>query len=334
MADRLPSDVLIRDMARALMRHGTSEVNALSVSNALCQAQIDGQLGHGLSRLHSYCKQAESGKVDGLAKPNSEIFSPSIIGIDAASGFAFPALDLAISELARRTGDMGFCVAAISRSHHHGVAGWHVERLAREGFIGFMIGNSPAAIAPWGGSKPLFGTNPIACAFPLTDDEPLVIDLSLSQVARGKVMLAAKEGRQVPEGWGVDKNGHATTSPEEILEGSMLPIGGAKGSALALMIELMVGSLTRSNFGFEAGSFFTPDGVRPHVGQVLISLSPSRFGLSNHSAHVKKLTAVMLEQEGVRLPGTSRIARRQYARKHGVEISQVLLSELRNLTQK
>ena len=332
MSQLIKSDQLITALTGALMAHRTSQENALSVANALCQAQIDGQVGHGISRLLSYCKQAQAGKVNGFARPLSRQLSPSILRVDADSGFAFPAIDLAIEELVSLAKQVGFCVAAISQSHHFGVAGWHVERLASRGLIGLMIGNTPAAIAPWGGFKPLFGTNPIACGFPGTDaEDPIVIDLALSQVARGKVMRAAQEGLEVPEGWGVDQFGQATTSPEQILQGSMLPIGGPKGAGLALMIELLVASLTQSNMAFEASSFFSADGEPPHVGQLIIAFDPEHFGMPQFFDRLQQMREAIGDQEGVRIPGANKKQRRSLAQQQGVEISDDLLAVLTDL---
>ncbi|WP_277985020.1 Ldh family oxidoreductase [Salinicola tamaricis] len=165
---------------------------------------------------------------------------------------------------------------AIGRSHHFGVAGEPVERLARAGLVAMAFSNAPSAMAPWGGKRPLYGTNPIAFATPRRDAEPLVIDLSLSKVARGKVMLAKKAGETIPEGWALDIEGRPTTDPEAAIAGSMVPAGDAKGASLALMVELLTAGLTGSHFGFQASSFFEPEGEAPSVGH-LMAFDPARF---------------------------------------------------------
>ena len=177
----------------ALQQYQTSTENAKEVADALICAEIDGQSGHGLSRIPSYVQQLSSGKVDGNAKPAIVGSNGAVIRIDAKNGFAYPALSLAIKELTSCSKKYGIAVASISHSHHFGQAGRHVERLAESGLIGLMFGNTPKAIPPWGGSKALFGTNPIAFSSPRSKASPLVIDLSLSKVARGKVMFATKK---------------------------------------------------------------------------------------------------------------------------------------------
>ena len=247
----------------ALLNHKTSKDNAKEVADALINAEFDGQSSHGLSRIPSYVEQLSSGKVNGSVNPKIISRKGSVIKIDARHGFAFPAISLALSEITKTCKSFGIAAASISHSHHFGQAGRHVERLAEDDLIGLMFGNTPKAIPPWGGSKPLFGTNPIAFSAPRADDAPMVIDMSLSKVARGKVMLANQQNEKIPEDWAIDNAGKPTTDPKKALSGAMLPIGDAKGSALALMVEILAAGLTGSNFGFEASSFLDAEGDSP-----------------------------------------------------------------------
>lgn len=326
-----PREALEACMVEALVRSNVSDSNARSVAAALTQAQLDGQVGHGVSRISSYCAQARSGKVQGHAVARIAAETAGALRIDAGHGFAFPAMDLAIAELPAKAKSLGIAAASVYRSHHFGVAGWHVERLAEAGTIGLIVGNSPAAIAPYGGSKPIFGTNPIAFAAPRANAEPLVIDLSLSEVARGKVMVAAKEGRAIPEGWGLDPEGQPTTDPNKVLAGSMLPMGGAKGSALVLLVEVLAAALSGAHFGFEASSFFDAEGDPPGVGQTLICIDPAVFSGGAFAERLEVLLQAVLGQEGTRLPGTKRLAMRREADERGIAISAVLMAELERI---
>ncbi len=328
---KLPQSDLQNLLSQALQRHRTSEPNANSVASALAQAQCDGQVGHGVSRIASYCLQANAGKVDGMATPVIVSQTDAAVRIDAAHGFAFPAVDLAIDLLSRKANHQGVACAAIARSHHFGVAGWHVERLANRGLIGLILGNSPAAIAPYGGAKPLFGTNPIAFAAPRASEPPLVIDLSLSKVARGKVMVAAKEGKAIPEGWGLDAHGQATTDPNAVLTGSMLAMGEAKGAALVMMVEILAAALTGANFGFEASSFFDDKGDPPSVGQTILCFNPHMLSGGLFNQRLETLISAILDQDGTRLPGTKRIDMRARAATEGVLVSDALYRELMQL---
>ena len=295
----------------ALINNQTSDENAREVADALINAEFDGQAGHGLSRIPSYVEQVLSGKVAGNVTPLLLSSKGSVIRVDANQGFAFPAISLALSEITMTCKSFGIAAASISRSHHFGQAGRHVERLAEDGLIGLMFGNTPKAIPPWGGSKPLFGTNPIAFASPRETAAPLVIDMSLSKVARGKVMVANQLNEKIPEGWAIDKEGRPTTDAKKALEGAMLPIGDAKGSALALMVEMLAAGLTGSNFGFEASSFLNAEGDSPGVGQLIIAIDPSFFSGESFAERTETLVGAILEQPSTRLPGDKRIEKKK-----------------------
>jgi len=299
----------------ALRNNQTSEHNAKEVADALVNAEFDGQAGHGLSRIPSYVEQLTAGKVKGNVAPSLLSSKGSVIRVDANYGFAFPAISLAIKEITSTCKKYGIAAASVSRSHHFGQAGRHVELLAEQGLIGLMFGNTPKAIPPWGGSKPLFGTNPIAFSAPRDNDAPMVIDMSLSKVARGKVMLANQQNEKIPEGWAIDAEGKPTTDPKKALAGAMLPIGDAKGSALALMVEILAAGLTGSNFGFEASSFLDAEGDSPGVGQLIIAIDPSFFAGDSFGERTETIVDAILEQPSTRLPGDKRLEKRKLREK-------------------
>ncbi len=316
-----------------LEAHNTSSANAASVANALVSAEIDGQRGHGLSRVPSYAAQAASGKVDGQARPRIIGQRPGALRIDAAQGFAFPAFDLVIDTLPPLARDCGVAAASLFHSHHFGQAGYHAERLAQQGLLALVVGNSPQAIAPWGGHKGLFGTNPIAFAAPRTENEPLLIDLSLSKVARGKVMVASQRGESIPEGWALDRVGNPTTDPDAALEGTMLPMGDAKGAALVLVVEILAAALGGANFGYEASSFFSADGPPPGVGQLVIAFDPDFFSGNGFADRLEALIGEILAQQNARLPGSNRAQLRRTAADQGLRVPSQLLDELTALAE-
>lgn len=316
---------------QALTSHRTDPDNASLVADALVAAEADGQKGHGLSRLPSYCAQAASGKVDGFARPQAEAVAAAALRVDARHGFAYPALALAVEELSRLAPETGVAVAAVHNSHHCGMAGYHVEALARRGLVGLLLANTPKAIAPWGGKEGVFGTNPIAFAAPREDKPPVVIDLSLSKVARGKIMFASQEGRAIPEGWALDAQGRPTTDPQAALKGTMLPMGDAKGAALVLMVEIMAAALTGASFAFEASSFFTAEGQPPAVGQLLLALAPGPLSGGAFAQRLEALLAAILAQPGTRLPGDRRLELREKARKEGITLSEQQYEQLQGL---
>lgn len=320
-------------VAHALLGNRVSQTNARIVAHALVNAERDGQAGHGFSRVASYAAQAAAGKVDGFAVPVAAKAAPAWIAVDAANGFAFPALDLAISELCALARETGIACATVHRSHHCGQLGAHVERLAERGLVALMFANAPKAMAPWGGSMPLFGTNPIAFAAPRLRDAPLVIDLSLSKVARGKILAASKAGKEIPEGWALDEKGQPTTDAKAALAGTMIPTGDVKGASLALMVEILSATLTGANYSSEASSFFDAIGPSPGVGQTIIAFAPRQTAGHDFAARLETLITEMLSQEGVRLPGSKRIASRIKADTDGLVIPGHLHAEIARLVK-
>jgi (2R)-3-sulfolactate dehydrogenase (NADP+) len=300
-----------------LVANRTDAGNARSVARALVLAQADGLAGHGLIRLSTYASQARCGKVDGFAHPSLVKSAGGAAIIDAGNGFAYPAMDLAIETLAALAPAQGIAACSIRRSSHCGAMSLAVERLAEAGLIALMVANTPAAMAPWGGRRALFGTNPLACAFPRLAAPPVVIDLSLSKVARGQIVAAKQRGEPIPADWALDSQGRATTDPGAALEGTMLPVGGAKGAALALMVEVLAAGLTGSHFAFEASSFLDAAGPPPGTGQLMIALNPNSFGAG--IAHMEPLFEHVAAENGARLPGERRLASRRAAGEHGIE---------------
>lgn len=314
----------------ALVAAGTSSGNAADVARALVAAEADGQPGHGLGRVPAYADQVSAGKVAGRAEPLIAEAGPAALRVDAADGFAYPAIARGLPRAGGMARAMGVAAMAVTNSHHFGMAGYHVEGPAARGLVVLAFGNSPAAIAPWGGTRGLFGTNPIAFACPrLRGAPPLVIDLSLSKVARGKVMLAAQRGTEIPEGWALDAGGQPTRDPKAALAGTMLPMGDAKGAALVLMVEILAAALTGSNFGFEASSFFDAEGGPPRVGQFFVLIDPARFAGDGFGARVDALCAAILEQPGTRVPGMRRLELRARAARDGIDVPDALHAQLR-----
>jgi len=331
MSERITLADLADLCARALVAAGTQPDTAREVAAALTAAEAEGLVSHGAARLPQYAAQVRSGKVDGQARPAVERSAAASVRVDARDGFAHPAIRAGVDAALALLPESGVAAAAIGNSHHAGVAGHHVAYAAERGALALGFSNSPAGIAPWGGSRGVFGTNPIAFACPRAGVRPLVVDLSLSVVARGKVVLAAREGRPIPQGWALDAEGRPTTDAEAALAGTMLPIGDAKGAALALMVEILTAALTGSRLGFEAGSFFTADGPPPRVAQSFVLLDPTAFAGPGFPERVQTLLDAITAQPGCRLPGERREAQAARAQREGVVLPAALASEIRAL---
>lgn len=318
--------------AASLAAAGANPAMAKATASALVYADSEGLASHGVSRVASYSAHLRSGRADGKAEPRVANERGGAALIDAARGLAYPACALAVQQAIARAREHGVSFVGVGNSHHFGMAAYHLEAVAEAGLVGLAFSNSPAAMPAWGGKRALFGTNPIAAVFPRRRGGPILLDLSLSEVARGKLVIAARDGKEIPLGWALDADGQPTTDPKAGLAGTMLPAGGVKGAMLALMVELLVAALTGSNFGFEAESFFEDEGGPPRVGQAFLVIDPQALaGKDSYLARVDVLVDAMLVDEGVRLPGERRRQLRNEALKHGVDIPDALLTQLRSM---
>jgi len=317
-------------VAGSMMSANVSEANAAAIARALVLAEIDGLKGHGLSRIDSYCEQARTGKADGHADPVISRTKPGSLMIDVRHGFAYQALEQATEILPGMARECGIAAAGLVRSHHAGALGQAAERLATSGMLALMFANTPHAMTAWGGRRPLFGTNPVAFAAPRRNAFPVVVDLALSEVARGKILSAAQKGEAIPEGWAKDADGNPTTDAKAALKGTLEPAGGAKGAALAFMVEVLAASLVGANQSFEASSFFDGEGKPPAVGQFIIAIDPGAFAGSDAFAdRMEKLAAAIDDGSGARLPGSRKPHLRAAAARDGVPVGDDLLAKLK-----
>ena len=318
--------------ARALRHAGAGEAMALSTAKALVRAEAQGLASHGLSRVPQYATHLRNGRADGKALAVVARHKGAAVLVDARQGLAFPACDLAIATAIATARELGVCFAGVTNSHHCGVLVDHLRAVAGAGMVGLGFANSPAAMPAAGGKHPIFGTNPVAAVFPRKSAPPLMIDLSLSEVARGKLMVAAKEGKPIPLGWALDSQGKPTTDPKAGLAGSMLPLGAVsspKGSMLALMVELLVTAVIGARFGFEASSFFVDEGNAPRIGQAFVVIDPGALaGSEVYYERMETLISEMLSDDGVRLAGVRRMDLEEEARHAGLIIPDALKSQL------
>lgn len=331
---RLTLDEVQTLVAGELRRSGANDAMAGATAHALVLAEAQGLGSHGLSRVAQYATHLRNGRVNGAATPGVLRRKGGAVLVDAQEGLAFAACELAVREAVQAAREHGVAFAGVARSHHCGVVVDHLRAVAQVGMVGLGFANSPAAMPAAGGRHAIFGTNPVAAVFPRRDADPLMIDLSLSEVARGKLMVAAKEGRAIPPGWALDAHGQPTTDAKAGLAGSMLPLGAVsspKGAMLALVVELLVTALIGGHFGFEASSFFVDEGNRPGIGQAFIVLDPGALaGSAHYLDRIELLVAEMLRDEGVRLPGARREALRRQALAQGLEVPDALVTAWRS----
>ena len=314
----------------ALRGSGASERQAAPVADSIREAEAEGIRNVGLGYLPIYCEHLRCGKVKGNAEPRLMEAAPAVLRVDAGHGFCHPAFLLALPRFVEMAEASGVAVMAIARSYSAGVVGWFVEPLAERGLVALAFANSSASIAPWGGSKALFGTNPIGFAAPNPGDQPIVVDMASSATARVNIVQAAARGEQVPPGWVFDSEGKPTSDPKALLAGgSVGPLGGAKGYGLALIVDVLAAALTGASFSYQASSFGTNEGGPPDVGQLFIALSPKLTGGEAMGERLEQLVAAVEAQPGARLPGDKRHEHRERAEREGVDVPEDLVAKLK-----
>jgi delta1-piperideine-2-carboxylate reductase len=320
---KLPFDELVSLLGRIFVTHGVLPANAIIVAENCAACERDGSLSHGIFRIPGYISSLQSGWVDGAALPLVEDTGGAFIRVDAKNGFAQPALIAARAKLVERARQYGIALLALRRSHHFSALWPDVEPFADEGLVALSFVNSMACVVPHGGHKAVFGTNPIAFAAPRRDEPPFVFDQASSAIANGDVQIAAREGRMLETGMGVDRDGHPTRDPKAVLEGgALLPFGGHKGTSIALMVEILGAALTG---GFFSGEFDWSEfkgAQTPKTGQLFIVIDPERGGNEVFRDRVSQISALVRESGQDRLPGDRRMQMRARSIAKGIVLSQ------------
>jgi len=320
----------VEDLARAcLLAHGCDDANAGAVATTITAAERDGCAGHGLIRLPGYVAALKSGKVNGAARPDIDRTAPGVVRVDANGGFAPLALEKGRGPLIDAARQQGVAVMSLVRAHHFAALWVEVEPLAAAGLCALACTAYMPAMPPTGGSQPLFGTNPLAFGWPRKDNPPVVFDLASAAMARGEIMVAAREGRQLPPGVGLDSEGNATVDPQAILDGGLLlPFGGYKGSNIAMMVELLAAGLLGERFSFEAAEHDNKDGGPPRGGEFLLAMDPARIAGDEWLDHTETFFERMLALDSVRLPGQRRHTNRQTTVEQGVAVPEDLHAKI------
>ena len=336
MEVRLSLDEVRALATRTLLHLGASQDNADAVADVITAAERDECKSHGLFRLPGYAIGLRNGRIDGKAVPRVTDLAPGVVQVDARGGFAPLALIAGRAPLAEKARRQGIAAMPLVNAYHFAALWYEVEALAAQGLVAFAFVNSRSYVAPAGGTKPLYGTNPMAFGWPRKGRPPLVFDQASSASARGEIMIHKRDGKAIPEGWAIDREGRPTTDAADALAGAQLPFGGYKGAAIALMVELMASGLPHSHFGFEAAAEDTGDGGPAKGGELLLAMDPARFSLGGGDAaldHAETLFARVLSQEGTRLPSDRRYEARQRTPEEGVRIPKQLHDQILAFTK-
>jgi len=327
----VPLPELRKTVYAALSRAGCDHENADAVAAVMAAADGDGCASHGVFRLAGYLASLKSGKVDGKARPSVTSLAPAVVKIDGRGGFAPLAMNAARDALAPLARGQGIAAATLVNVHHFSALWVDVEPLVETGLAAMCFTAYMPSVAPAGARKPFFGTNPMAFGWPRADGGTLIFDQASAAMARGEIMIAAREGHTVPLGTGIDKAGNQTTDPKEILQGAQLPFGGYKGSSLAMMVELLAAGLIGQPFSFEAGEEDNRDGGPPRGGVLLLAMDPQKFGdaegwLQHSESFLQRLSGL----DDVRLPGARRAANRARIARQGATLPAKLWTDAIN----
>jgi (2R)-3-sulfolactate dehydrogenase (NADP+) len=318
---------------RALVSAGTREENAAAVARSTMLAERDGIRSHGLLYVPIYAEHVRCGKVDGMARPTVSQPRAGAVVVDAATGFAHPAIDAGWDGFMAAARRNGVAAMTVFNSYNCGVLGHHAERIAQAGLLGLCTTHAPASIAPPGGRRPVIGTNPFALGVPDgAGGVAFVLDQSASVVAKSEILLRSREGRSIEPGWAIDADGAPTLDAAAALKGSMLPAGGPKGFGAGLLVEVLASCLAGAVPSREASPFSGTAGGPPKTGQCFIAFDPAAFS-DVFSQQVAGLAGAIAGQEGARLPGARRQAARARTERDGVSVDAALASRIEALCQ-
>lgn len=321
-------DAIFDLTADALVASGANRENAEAVAEVVWKAERDGCLSHGIFRVPGYCDALKAKAVNGSAAPKLIDSAPGVVRVDADNGLAALAMKVGRPALIEKAKSQGIAALGITNSAHFAALWPDIEPLAEAGLVAMNFVNSRAFVAPAGGAKAVFGTNPMAFAVPRPGKPPMVFDQASSASARGEIMLAARDGHTVPEGLGLGPDGEPTTDPNAILKGVQLPFGGYKGGAIAMMVEILAACVTGSDTSLEGEASYTGHGGPSAAGHLVIAIDPAKFGQERFLERVETMFETMLADEGVRLPGDRRLINRLKTPETGVDVPKALYDKV------
>ncbi len=321
---------------KIFVNHGVTKKHASICSEAIINAELVGAPSHGLSRLKMYCDRIKSKLINPKPKIKIKKISQSIAHIDANNGIGFVAADIAIKTAIKNAKKTGISLVGVKNSGHYGLSGYYAEQAVKHNLIAFCFTNAPPAIAPHGSKKSLFGTNPICFATPTSSKVPFILDTSVSVINRGKIRVAARTRKKIPQGVALDKFGKPTTDAKKALSGVQLPIAGFKGSGLAWMVDILSGVLTGGNHGGKVRDPFDDFSGPQNIGHLFLVMKPNLF-VGNYSQRIKeniKRIKKLPKLKGVKkiyYPGENKYSRYISNLKKNILIPKNILEDLEKL---
>ncbi len=315
----------------ALARNGFRAANARPIAEVVVAAESCGALSHGLFRLPGYISEVQSGWSDGNAAPRIVHETSSTLAVDGGNGYCQPAFALASQSLIAKARETGIGMLAIRNAHHLAALWPEAEHLARNGLVALVFRNGRSHVIPFGGSRKMLGTNPMAFACPWPGEGLFVFDQASTQRSRGDLTLSARGGEQVPPGMGVDRDGLETTDPAAILDGAMLPFGGYKGSLIAVMTEILAAAVAGGTLSLDDKSAGNPGAHTARAGQLVIAIDPGPISGGGFEAEISRFLDAAASS-GMHMPGRRRQAALALSRRQGVQVDAAAIAELERLS--
>ena len=332
----LKSKILKKEVINIFKKFGLNNNHAITSANAIINAEIVGAHSHGLSRLKMYCDRISKKVINAKPKIKIKKISQSISLIDADDSIGFVAADIAIKKCIQNAKKTGIGMVAVKRSGHYGLSGYYAEQATRKNLITMIYTNAPPAVAPYGASKSLFGTNPICFGTPTGSKVPFILDTSISMINRGKIRLAERKNKKIPEGVALDKFGKPTTDAKKALSGVQLPIAGFKGSGLAWMVDILSGVLTGSNHSGRVKDPFDDFSGPQNIGHLFITFKTNLF-VRNYNNQIKKNIRTIKNLPKIKgikkimYPGENKFNRYKINFKKEIKISEMIKKDLKIL---
>jgi len=328
--------ILKKKIIKIFESHNLISSHALICANALINAELVGAASHGLSRLKMYCDRIKKKAINPKPKIKIKKISQSICHVDANNSIGFVAADIGIKQAIKNAKKTGIGLVGIKNSGHYGLSGYYAEQAVKKNLIAFCFTNAPAAIAPHGARKSLFGTNPICFGTPTSSKVPFILDTSVSVINRGKIRVAARTGKKIPKGVALDKFGKPTTDAKKALEGVQLPIAEFRGSGLAWMVDILSGVFTGGNHAGRVKDPFDDFSGPQNIGHLFIVIKPNLF-VGNYSQRIKeniKRIKKLPKIKGVKeilYPGQSKSRRYKINLKKVINVPKNILEDLKKL---
>ena len=277
---------LINLINKIFLGRGLTPKHSMISAKAIINAELVGAHSHGLSRLKMYCDRIDKKVINPKPKIKIKNISKSISKIDADNSIGFVAADIAIKKAIKNAKETGIGLVGVKKSGHYGLSGYYAEQATKKNLVTIIFTNAPPAVAPHGALKSLFGTNPICFGTPTGSKIPFILDTSISMINRGKIRVAARNNKKIPEGVALDKNGKPTIDAKKALQGVQLPIAGFRGSGLAWMVDILSGVLTGGNHAGRVKDPFDDFTGPQNIGHLFFAFKPNLF-VSDYNKRIK-----------------------------------------------